>query len=295
MKRSETDLFPEELAENFWLLGNYYFSLYLVRGSAASVLIETGISATCDSVIGQLEGLGIAPDYIVVTHPHSDHATGLTGLCERFPHAIPLIGQGAREFVAHPKALGAMIREDRFMTKSLSDRGFPIKRAPVEGFNFPEAVVEVAGPHEIDLGGITVRCLPVKGHSPGNIIVHIPEKEALMVSDSLGFHYPGRFICPLFFTGLSDYLATIEYLAALKPRILGFGHQGPLMDVEAADAVIAARQETLGLREEILSNREDNHLPEILFERYYRDEFTLYSEENILGCMRLLIRRCLEL
>lgn len=155
--------------------------------------------------------------------------------------------------------------------------------------------MEVAGPHEIDLGGLTLRCLAVKGHSPGNIVVHIPEKEALMVSDSLGFHYPGRFICPLVFTGLSDYLSTMEDLAALKPRILGFGHQGTLNDAEAAAAFIAAREATLGLRDEIISNRQDAHLAERLYERYYRDEFTLYSEENIIGCMRLLIRRCLEL
>jgi 2-aminobenzoylacetyl-CoA thioesterase len=295
MKRSEADLFPEKLAENFWLIGNYYFSLYLVRGRKASALVETGISATCDSVIDQLETLGIAPDYIVVTHPHSDHATGLTGLCDRFPHATPVIGQGAREFVAHPKALSAMIREDRFMTTSLGERGFPIGRPPIADFNFPEAAIEVARPHEIDLGGTTLRCFPVKGHSPGNIIVHIPQKEALMVSDSLGFHYPGRFICPLFFTGLADYLATIDELAALKPRILGFGHQGPVIGAEAADAFIAAREAALGLREEILSIRGDDNLAERLFEKFYRDEFTLYSEENISGCMHLLIRRGLEL
>ncbi|MFH0725382.1 MAG: MBL fold metallo-hydrolase [Pseudomonadota bacterium] len=294
MIRSEADLFPEVLTENLWLLGNYYFSLYLIRGAHASALIETGISATCDAVIGQLDSLGIAPDYIVVTHPHSDHATGLTGLCERFPRAIPIIGQGAREFVAHPKALAAMIREDRFMSKSLSERGYPVGRPPIEAFGFPESLMEVVGPHEIDLGGLTLRCLPVQGHSPGNIVVHIPEKEALMVSDSLGFHYPGRFICPLVFTGLSDYLSTVEVLAALKPRILGFGHQGSLNDAEAAAAFIAAREATLGLRDEIILNRVDARLAERLYERYYRDEFTLYSEENIIGCMRLLIRRCLE-
>lgn len=294
MNRCETDLFPEQLSENLWLLGNYFFSLYLVRGRDASALIETGISATCDAVIAQLDMLGIAPDYIVVTHPHSDHVTGLTGLCERFPQALPLIGRGAREFVSHPKAQLAMIREDRFMAMRLSERGYPIGRAPIAAFHFPDEGIDIAGPHEIDLGGITLRCLPVKGHSPGNIAIHLPEKEALMVSDSLGFHYPGRFFCPLFFTGFADYLATMDGLAALTPRILGFGHQGPLMGAEVGKAFISAREAALTLRDEVLAKRDNEALAERLFDQFYRDEFTLYSEENISGCMQLLIRRCLE-
>lgn len=115
-----------------------------------------------------------------------------------------------------------------------------------------------------------------------------------MVSDSLGFHYPGRFICPLFFTGFVDYLATIDVLAALTPRILGFGHQGPLMDAEAGKAFIAAREAAIALRDEVLSKRRNEALAERLFDQFYRDEFTLYSEENINGCMELLIRRCSE-
>lgn len=294
MKRSETDLFPEELAENLWLLGNYCFSLYLIRGRNASALVETGISATGDTVIGQLDALGVSPDYLVVTHPHTDHLTGLTGLCERFPHAVPLVGEGASDFINHPKAKDAMIREDRFMAKRLSEMGYPVGRVGGEDFSLPEARIEVDRPHEIDLGGVTLRCLPVKGHSPGNIIVHIPEKEALLVSDSLGFRFPGRFICPLFFTGLSDYLATMEELTALAPRILGFGHQGSLVGEEATTAFVEAREAALAICKEILSNREDGKLAERLFNHFYRDEFSLYSEENISGCVRLLIRRCLE-
>jgi glyoxylase-like metal-dependent hydrolase (beta-lactamase superfamily II) len=169
-----------------------------------------------------------------------------------------------------------------------------VGRPPIESFRFPEALSEVDGAHEIALGGVTLRCLPVKGHSPGNIAAHIPEKEALMVSDSLGFHYPGRFICPLFFTGLVDYLSTMETLSALSPRILGLGHQGPLMDGEATAAFIDARKTTLALAEEVSLHRNTDRLAERLFDRFYRDEFTLYSEDNIIGCMRLLIRRSLE-
>lgn len=48
--------------------------------------------------------LKVTPNYLILSHPHSDHATGLPGLMDRFPNAEVLAGEGAREFVTHPKA-----------------------------------------------------------------------------------------------------------------------------------------------------------------------------------------------
>ena len=229
--------FPKLLADNLWLLGNYFFNLYLVRGRKASALIEAGISATVDTVITQLEELQITPDYLVLTHPHSDHFTGLPGLRERFPRAAIITGSGAREFVQHPKAAGMIIAEDRFMSQQLAARGIVPGRPPLQHVEFPlnHAVVE----HEmvIDLGDLSLVCLQVKGHSPGNIVVHLPQMQVLILSDSLGFHFPGREFCPLFFTGYADYMETLDRLAVLKPKIIGPAHQGPLFDAQARDVV----------------------------------------------------------
>ena len=82
--RLETDPFPRLLTDGLWVLGNYYFNLYLVKGEQASALIEVGISAVVDDVIRQLEVLQVSPTFLVVTHPHADHITGLPGLREGF-------------------------------------------------------------------------------------------------------------------------------------------------------------------------------------------------------------------
>ncbi|MDX9785911.1 MAG: MBL fold metallo-hydrolase [Desulfobacterales bacterium] len=293
--RPKGDCPPVKLAENFWLLGNYYLSLYLVQGSHSSALIEMGVSAVTDTVINQLSSLNISPTYLIVTHPHSDHLTGLVGLSKRFPSATPVFGHGAKDFLAHPKSLEIMVREDRFISRMLAVRGERVDRPPINRFQFPNQSLTVDEFMQIDLGGVALQCRLLPGHSPGNILIHIPEKNALIASDSLGFRMPGRFFVPCFFTGFADYMNTLNALAVLKPAILGLGHQGPLFGEAVDHAFSSARQAALDLYTQITENREDRQaMADEIFRKFYIDEFTLYSEENIRSCCQLLVRRALE-
>lgn len=74
------DKFPIEIDKNIFILGNYFFNLFLIIGSKYSAIFEVGISGIVDTVIRQLEHLDINPDFIISSHPHSDHITGLPGL-----------------------------------------------------------------------------------------------------------------------------------------------------------------------------------------------------------------------
>lgn len=105
------------------MLGNYFFNLYLVREDQASALIEVGVSGVVDEIIRQLEMLKVHPTFLVVTHPHADHVTGLAGLKEKFPQALVVAGEGAVEFLTHPKAAPAVVREDRHMSEFLAAHG----------------------------------------------------------------------------------------------------------------------------------------------------------------------------
>jgi len=286
---------PLELTPDIQLLGNYFFNLYLVKGSRACALVEMGVTAVVDAVIGQLDRLGVSPDYLVLTHPHADHITGLPGLMEKYPRARLVAGAGARAFARHPKALPGMVSEDHHVATRLGQTGIPAGRASLQTLPFPEDHTVIAQARDIDLGGLTLRCFPVQGHSPGNLAIHIPERKALFVSDSLGFHYPGRGFCPLFFTGYEAFLATLVELAALKPDIVGPAHQGAITgpDVETAfrQARDAAESVLAAVRD---SDEPDEVIAGRFFEKYYVDEFTLYSEDNIMGCCRLLVRRARE-
>jgi len=287
------DKFPIALTDITRVLGNYFFNLFLVTGSEKSVLFETGVSGVVDTVIHQLEGLNIEPDYLVVSHPHSDHITGLPGLMNRFPSATVICGKGAIEFASHPKAGEALVREDHFVSKGLSRIGLIPGRPPLDASPDLNGAMVIETSTRLDLGGgISIDLIPVKGHSPGNLIGQVANDHTIFCSDSLGFHYPDRGFWPLFFTDADEYLNTIDLMESLSPVILAPAHQGPITGGKVSLALNQARSMTLAtikrVNETCLC---DNDLAQELFDDSYRDEFTLYTRENIMNCAWLLMKR----
>jgi len=276
-------------------LGNRPFPVYLIRGDRCSALIEAGISATADEVVRGLVRLKTTPDFIVITHPHADHMMGLDPFRERYPGIWVITGEGAVAFLSHPAAAAAIVAEDRHMAAYLAGRGYPVSRALVEKIpDLGDALICRDG-EEIDLGGVTLRFLEVRGHSPGNLTVFVPGEKTLLASDCLGFHYSGGGFFPVFFTGYREYMAALDRLESLRPEILGLGHHWFMRTEGAAKAFVMARRSAAGLRERLRDDSRDGEtvVAEIVNE-FYRDELTLYSRENITNCCRLLLRRSLE-
>lgn len=290
-------MFPCQVTDNLWILGNGYFHLYLIKGNDACALVETGISATADIVLEQLSSVGAEPDFLIVTHPHSDHVTGLDSLRQAFPQVTVMAGKGAESFLNHPKAAEIMIAEDRHMAKSIVSHGLLTSRPAITSSPSLAGCMFMNGGNELDLGGLAIRFLEVKGHSPGNILVHIPGLKTLLVSDSLGNRYPGQGFSPTFFTGYADYLATIDHLAALDPMILGLAHNGLFSnDEEIKETFRNAREAANYVKACVINDaRDDETIARNLFGIYHHDELTIYSPENILNCCRLLVRRIREL
>lgn len=286
--------FPKELAPGVWALGNYYYTLYLVRGQDACALVEVGVSAGVDEVLRQLEELGARPDYLVVSHPHADHLTGLAGLTERFPDAQVLVAPGAREFAEHPKAALNLVVEDAYIHEIMEQKGNKPGRAPVQAPPSLDGSRVVRDGDVVELGGLSLHILEVKGHSPGNLAVHVPEADVLCVSDCLGIHYPGRRFFPTFFVDYTEFVENLDKLEAVGASTLGLGHMGPIQGPGAAREAFAsvrlAARHILRRVRENASSTED--LAEQLFHEYYRDELCINSESNIQNCVKLLIRRC---
>lgn len=288
-------MLPHSLTEDFYVLGHPYFQIYLIKGKNKSALVEMGISATADCVIGQLSSLCVRPDYLIVTHPHGDHICGLDAFKGAFPDAVVVMGEGAVGFLDHPKAVESLIREDCHMAFFMSGQGLVANRPAIECFSSLSGSKTVTDGEVLDLGEMKIHFLNAKGHAPGSILVHIPGLNALLVSDSLGYRCSGMGFFPVFFTGYAEYLATIDAIEALKPEIIGLAHHGFMQGPDVRTTIQEARDAARGVMDRIVSDiREDEIVVRDLFEDYYHNELTLYTKENILVCCRLLVRRARE-
>jgi len=287
--------FPLRIDTNVFVLGNYFFNLFLIVGHRQSALFEVGISAVVDTVINQLEHLGVSPDFIISSHPHSDHITGLPGLVERYPKAEILVASGAKEFIAHPKAAPLLINEDHFMSNSLKRFNISPGRPSLK------TIPDLGGSHiietkkSIDLGRTVLDMIKIKGHSPGNLIGFLPCERILFCSDSIGFHFPGREFLPLFFTHADAYLSTLNTIKGMNPLIVCPAHQGPLMGKAAIKGIQTSLEATLHTIKTIKTSLlPDQALAKNIFEQSYKDEFTLYTPENIKNCAALIVKRAKE-
>jgi len=292
---SKTFQYPYHINSDTWVLGNYTINLYLIIGKKKSALIEVGISATVDSVISQLKQLCVKPDYLIVTHPHADHITGYEGLIMEYPEAITILAKGTVDFLNHPKAHKSVVSEDMYMTRQIVKYGITPGRLPINTLpNFNSPVI-VNNEFSINLGGTELILFNVQGHSPGDLIGFVPSSRTAIVSDSIGFFFPGRDFLSLYLKGFNQSLITIDKIISLNPAIICPGHQAPLVGLDANIILQISRNSMIDLNSYILNKSSDrDEISESLFKRYYTDELTLYSPSNMFNCMKLLVKRSLE-
>ncbi len=223
-----TDTYPRLLADGLWAVGIPHCTQYVVRGEQAIALIGAGPSAMVDEVVRQLEALKIRPVFFVVTDPHTEHITGLPGLLDRYANSIVISAPGARELLLDPDIWQTQADEERAIADRLRADGFEPGRGPLEDPpSMMESLVANDG-DEMDLGGRTLQYMIPAGPQHGNLMVHVPEIKALILSDPMEFRAGDREILPLFCENRSDYSDTLDRLETLDLRILGQTSQDPI-------------------------------------------------------------------
>ena len=142
----------------------------LLEGRDMALLVDTGygLEDTAAHVRSLLpEG---KPLQVVLTHAHHDHALGAL----RFPSVWLLPeeeadfreygnGQWRRHVLEGARSHGLTPDEDAFLA------------APMPAWSAP--------PASVDLGGLTAELLPLPGHTPGSLVVWLPELALLLTGD----------------------------------------------------------------------------------------------------------------
>jgi len=294
-------LYPKQLTDRVFLLGNHYVSIYLVKGDRFSILVEAGLSITAPQVIGQLKTLEIDPSslkYLILTHTHADHVMGAPLIKEAFPQ-IKITGVSeARDLLSKKKIIDFFTREDSYTSNRLLDFKAVDLYTP-QTTSLPFAVEEIVSPGDIlDLGGLSLHILDAPGHCRGGISLWEPQEKMLFCSDSLGFHLPPEKFVSNFYVDYDDFLKTFEALCALGPKWICPGHCGAYGGDSAAQFIAGSRRELNWITDYVTARAQSpealSKAAEVLFERYCIDEATIFSPENTKYCVELLIRRVIE-
>jgi len=201
--------------------GRGLIASYLVVGGESSALVDVGPASSYGILEGRLRELGIAPEYVVVTHIHLDHA-GAAGLAaERLGAKVLVHPRGARHLV-DPSKLWAAAQEVLGEVARVYGEPPPAPR---------DAVVPVEDGYYLDLGGGGLRILHTPGHASHHMSVHVEGEGTLFTGDSAGVHVEvdGRIVelpttpPPL---RLDLYLASLDKMAGAGARRCAPTHYG---------------------------------------------------------------------
>lgn len=241
------DVEVSEVAPGVWHARSTHVGWVLVVDGDDVALVDTGYPGDRDRVIASLEKIGRSPadvSAVLLTHAHPDHLGSA-----RYLSATT----GAR-VLAHerevPNATGERIEQVSLATL-LSRAWRPdvavwardvlaLKAVQVERLDDVEPLPD--GP--LDLPG-RPSAVPTPGHTSGHVVVHLPQRAALLVGDALMTEHAlarsrGPALLPDFFNHDSDQArASLATLAALEADVLVPGH-GPAYHGSPAQAVAAA-------------------------------------------------------
>jgi len=192
--------------------------------SKAPVLFDAGVTAMGPRYLKDIRThLGNADrlDYILLTHSHYDHCGACPFLKRKIKGLKIAASAHAAEILKKPSAVELM----RTLSKTFEKAFRNIIEN--EDVSFEPVVVDLIlkDGDELDYGGgWKVRVIETPGHTKDSLSYYIPRIKTAIVGEAAGvFH--NNSINPQFSSSYSDYMVSLEKLAALDMDILALGHK----------------------------------------------------------------------
>ncbi len=223
------------------------YSVYLLTGDE-TVLIEPGPAAVIPSILDGMKRLGLKRlSYVIPTHIHMDHGGGAGKLARLFPEA---------RVVVHPRGARHAIDPSRLIAATKLAYSDDFEHIYGSILPIPESQIQVAADGDtVRVGGRELRIIHAPGHAAHHMTILDGKTCSLFCGEALGTLIPGTETSVLPSVSVGDldvdlYLASIERLKKLRPRVLFFSHGGSVM---APDDIFSRLVEnTVMLRDVIL-------------------------------------------
>jgi glyoxylase-like metal-dependent hydrolase (beta-lactamase superfamily II) len=191
-------------------------AVYLIRGEK-TCLIDAGDRGEAPRLVKLLRKLGaFPPDYLILTHPHYDHAQGV-------PH-LRREAAGRIEVLASQQAI-PLLEDPSFNN--------PFNKGPYASIR---DVTPLKEGDTLDLGGISLHIYDVPGHCQGHIAILDEKNKTMFVGDALGVKPMDDIYLPPFMPPTWDpeaFVSTVNKLKAIPYESICLAHFGCISGDEA--------------------------------------------------------------
>jgi glyoxylase-like metal-dependent hydrolase (beta-lactamase superfamily II) len=222
--------------------GPGFIASYLVADGDALALVEAGPASTLDALVAGIRAAGHDPaalTHILLTHVHLDHAAGAGQLARIAPGAVVHVHPRGAPHIVDPSRLLASAR--RLYGDRMDELWGTMLPVPAE------RVVPLADDETVRVGGRTLAALETPGHAAHHLAFHDPDARLVFTGDVGGIRLSGaRHVRPPTPPPEVDtpaWLASIDRLRRVEPRMLLPTHFGGISDVEWHLDDLAARLE----------------------------------------------------
>jgi 2-aminobenzoylacetyl-CoA thioesterase len=246
-----------QIHERITAIATASYPAYIVRGDEKSLMIDSGMNHLGPLYLASLKdmfGENGRPDYLFLTHSHYDHV-GCAEYLKR--HLPPGLKIGAHEraagLVRKPSVMETMNRLSASHAELLefNAAGEDLTLHPFE------IDLSLKQDDRFDLGGLTCTVHETPGHTRDSLAFYFPELGALFPGDASGVlraEVEGGASQVAFVASYQDYVASLELMIDLEPRILCMAHNWVLTREDATAFLRYSLAETFRYRELIESH-----------------------------------------
>ena len=230
--------------------GNHFYPGYIIKGKKQRLMIDAGINMMGPAYIASLEkifGDKNALDYAFATHSHFDHLGAIPYLKRKLPHLRAGAFERVGELMKKKSVLDLMTYlselQRGFFQNIVGDEDVHIEAVDFE-LNLKEG-------DRFDLGGVTCEVYEVPGHTGDSLAFYIPEIRALFPGEACGIPEGDKdaHVQVEFLSSYDDYLASLEKIIRLQPKLLCMGHMWVFTDDDAAEFLRRSLEDTPRYRE----------------------------------------------
>lgn len=214
----------------------------LVFGDRDAVLVDVPITeAQAERLADRIAATGKRLTTIFITHGHGDHWFGVSTVLRRFPDAEVVATAGTVAMMA--------VQGSSEVRAQLWDPAFPGQIGDTS------VVAHASQTGTIDLEGHELRIVSV-GHTDTDdtSVLHVPPL-ALVIAGDAAYNGVHQYLVESAGDGRQAWLAGIDVIEALEPRVVVAGHKNPDLDDDAT-RVLAGTRDYLAAVEDVLADQQ---------------------------------------